>query len=96
MNKWRAFSTRNLACRKYKLNEPQLLTSDQKLSRLIMSEAMLAMFEADPDGSVKHFLTQDKCWVHHFKPETEQKSSSPARKKAKGEPSARKVMASNF
>ena len=31
-----------------------------------MSRANLAIFEANPDGFCKHFVTEDKCWVHHF------------------------------
>ena len=40
---------------------PQLLKPDQKLTRLVISEVNLAMFEADPDGFVERFLTQGKC-----------------------------------
>ena len=47
-----------------------LLTPDQKFTRLVMSEADLARFEADPDRYVKLFLTQDEYWVHHAEPET--------------------------
>ena len=35
---------------------PRLLTPDQKLTRLFMSEANLARFEADPDRFVERFL----------------------------------------
>ena len=35
---------------------PQLLTPDQKLTRLVMSEANLARFEVDPDRFVEHFF----------------------------------------
>ena len=72
-----------------------------KLTKLV-SETNLAMFEADPDGFIERFLTQDECWVHHFKPETKRQtmqwkhSTSPAPKKAKVVPSAGKVMASAF
>ena len=52
----------------------RLLTPDQKLTRLVMSEASLARFEADPDRFVERFLTQDECWVHHFEPETKRQS----------------------
>ena len=54
---------------------PRLLTPDQKLTRLVMSEANLAKFEADPDRFVEHFLTQDKCWVHHFETEFKRKDN---------------------
>ena len=81
---------------------PWLLTPDQKLTRLVMSEANLARFEADPDRFVERFLTQDECWVHHFEPETKRQSmqwkhsTSPASKKAKVVSSTGKVMASIF
>ena len=81
---------------------PRLLTPDQKLTRLVMSEANLARFEADPDRFVERFLTQDECWVHHFEPETKRQSMQrkhstfPAPKKAKVVSSAGKVMASVF
>ena len=80
----------------------QLLTFDQKLTRLVMSEANLAIFEADPGRFVERFLTKDKCWVHHFEPETKRQSmqwkhsTSLAPKKAKVVSSAEKVMASVF
>ena len=40
---------------------PRLLTPDQKLTRLVMSEANLARSEADPDHFGERFLTQDEC-----------------------------------
>ena len=49
---------------------PWNLTPDQKLTRLVMSEANLARVEADPDHFVERFLSQEECWVHHFEPET--------------------------
>ena len=50
---------------------PQLLTPDQKLTRLTMLQANLAFFFlADQASILDHFLTQDECWVHHFEPET--------------------------
>ena len=81
---------------------PPLLTPDQKLTRLVMSEANLARFEADPDRFVERFLTQDECWIHLFEPETKKQSmqwkhsTSPAPKKTKVVLSAGKVMASVF
>ena len=53
---------------------PRLLIPDQKPYQTVMSQANLAMFEADADGVVERFLTQDKCWVHHFKPDTKRQS----------------------
>ena len=81
---------------------PRLLTPDQKLTRLVMSEANLARFEVDPDRFVERFLTQDELWVHHFEPETKRQtmqwkhSTSHAPKKAKVVSSAGKVMVSVF
>ena len=81
---------------------PWLLTPDQKLTRLVTSEANLARFEADPDHFVERFLTQDECWVHHFEPETKKQSmqwkhsTSPTPKNAKVVSSTGKVMTSVF
>ena len=78
---------------------PRLLTPDQKLTRLVMSEANLARFEVDPDRFVERFLTQDELWVHHFEPETKKQSvrwkhsTFSAPKKAKVVSPAGKVMA---
>ena len=52
----------------------RLVTPDQKLIRLVMSEANLARFEADPDRFVERFLTQDECLVYHFEPEIKRQS----------------------
>ena len=81
---------------------PRLLTPDQKLTRLVMSDTNLVRLEADPDRFVERFLTQDECWAHHFEPETKRQSmqwkhsTSLAPKKAKVVPSTEKVMASVF
>lgn len=81
---------------------PRLLTPDQKQTRLVMSLANLALFEADPITFLERFVTQDECWVHHFEPEIKRQSmqwkhpSSPAPKKAEVVSSAGKVMASVF
>ena len=81
---------------------PRLLTPDQKHTRLAMSQANLALFEADPASFLERFITQDECWVHHFEAETKRQSmqwkhpSSPPPKKAKVVSSAGKVMASVF
>ncbi|XP_076054483.1 protein GVQW3-like [Oratosquilla oratoria] len=68
---------------------PQLLTSDQKHTMLIMSQANLALFETDPVSFLERFFTQDEFWVHYIEPETKRQSfqwkhpSSPTPKKAK-------------
>ena len=79
----------------------RLLTPDQKLTRLVISKANLARFEADPDCFVERFLTQEEGWVHHFEPETKRQSmqwkhSTSAPKKAKVVSFSGKVMASVF
>ena len=67
-----------------------------------MSQANLALLEADPVSVLDRFRTQDECWVHHLEPETKQQSiqwkhpSSPPPKKAKMMSLAGKVMASVF
>ena len=81
---------------------PRLLTPDQKLTRLTLSQENIAIFEADQASFIDRFLTQDECWVHHFEPETKKQSmqwkhpGSPPQKKAKVVSSAGKVMASVF
>ena len=81
---------------------PRLLTPDQNHTRLVMSQANLAFFEADPANFLERFFTQEECWVHHFKAETKRQSmqwkhsSSPPPKKANVVSSAGKVMASIF
>ena len=47
---------------------------DQKHTSLVMLQANLAHFEADPASFFLCFRTQDECWVHHFEPETKQQS----------------------
>ena len=79
-----------------------LLTPDQKHTRPVMSQANLAVFDADPDSFRERFLTQDECWIHRFEAETKRQSmqwknhSSPPPKKVKVVSSAGKVMASVF
>ena len=46
------------------------LTPDLKLTRLILTQADYAIIEADQARFLNCFLSQDECWVHHFKPET--------------------------
>ncbi|XP_029634602.1 uncharacterized protein LOC115210258 [Octopus sinensis] len=53
---------------------PRHLTPDQKYTRQVISQANLALFEANPAGFLERFLTQDECWVHHFQPETKRQS----------------------
>ena len=81
---------------------PRLLTPAQKHTRLVMSQANLALFETNPDSFLEHFLTHDECWIYHFEAETKRQSmqwkhpSSPPPKKAKVVSSTGKEMASVF
>ena len=43
---------------------PRLFMPDQKLTRLILSQTNLAIFEADQARFPDRFLTHDECWVH--------------------------------
>ena len=80
------------------------LTPDQTHLRLVISQANLELYEADPASFLKRFLTKDEFWVHHFELETKRQSmhaveappSPPAIKKANVVLSAMKVMTSVF
>ena len=77
---------------------------DQKHTRLVMLQANLVLFEADPASFLESFLTQDECWGHHFEPEPRDQTiimqwkhpSSPPPKKTKVMSSAGKAMTSIF
>ena len=49
-------------CRRFPLDW-RLLTADQKLTRLTLPQANLAIFEADQDSFPDRFFTHDKRWV---------------------------------
>ena len=49
---------------------PRILTPDQKHSRTIRSQADLAIFDANPDGFCKRFVTENERCVYHFETET--------------------------
>ena len=78
---------------------PRLLTPDQKRIRMVTSQASSAIFEANPDGFCKRFVTRDECWVHDFEAGSKQQSmqwkhkTSPVRKKSKVVALSGKVMA---
>ena len=52
----------------------RLLTPVRKHTRLVISQANLALFETNPDSFLERFFTQDECWVHHFEAETKRQS----------------------
>lgn len=77
---------------------PRMLTPDQKRNRVLECEALLAKYQADPEGFLARFVTTDETWVHHFDPESKRQSmqwkhaiSPPPRKFRAG-----KVMATIF
>lgn len=80
---------------------PRLLTPEQKLRRLEISQSHLATLEKDSDF-LAQIVTGDETWVHHWDPETKTESmqwvhkGSPPPKKARTQPSAGKLMATIF
>jgi histone-lysine N-methyltransferase SETMAR len=81
---------------------PRMLTMDQKRTRVVTSEALLARFRHNPENFLARFVTMDETWVHHFDPETKRQSmewkhkGSPPPRKFRVCASAGKVMASIF
>ena len=81
---------------------PRMLTADQKRRRVQVSQELLVEYRANPESFIRHRVTQDETWVHHFDPETKARSmqwkhqGSPAPKKFKVAASSGKVMASIF
>ena len=43
-------------------------------ARLTLSQVNLAIFKANQTNFLGFFLTRDKCWVHHFDPESKRQS----------------------
>ena len=56
---------------------PRLMPPDQKLIRLVLSQANLSIFEADLLSFLDRSLTQAGYWVHYFEPETKRQSMHP-------------------
>jgi histone-lysine N-methyltransferase SETMAR len=80
---------------------PHLLTADQKLIRMKMSEQCLECFNKNKTDFVHRFITVDETWIHHYTPESNQQSkqwieAGSAPKKTRSVPSAGNVMASVF
>ena len=49
---------------------PQMLTADQKRTRLHIFRYLLSCYEEDPGDLIKQVVTQAETWVHHFDPES--------------------------
>jgi histone-lysine N-methyltransferase SETMAR len=81
---------------------PRSLTEEHKEQRKIICSELLARYEAEGDNFLSIIVTGDETWIHHFEPETKRQSmewhhtTSPRKKKFKGIPSARKIMATVF
>lgn len=69
---------------------PHLLTVDQKLIRMNVSQECLGMFQRNATEFLQRFITVDETLIH-YTPEAEASESAP--KKAKTVPLARNVMA---
>lgn len=81
---------------------PRMLTEHQKRNRKMVCRDLLKRFNDDQGTFIDRIVTQDETWVHHYDPETKMQSmqwkhpESPAPRKFRVVPSAKKVMASVF
>jgi len=80
---------------------PKELTVVHKRQRVEVANQFVRRYEEDPSILVR-ILTADKTWVHHYDPDSKRQSmewkhpSSPAKKKFKRQPSAKKIMLTPF
>lgn len=81
---------------------PRLLSEENKRTRVVNSETLLARIRRNPQDFWRRLITVDETWIHHYTPETKEQSKQwiskgePAPKKAKTVKSANKVMATVF
>lgn len=74
-----------------------MLTSEQKRERIIISEANLAVFNSNPKTFLRRFVRVDETWVHCFDPEFKVQSKecrrrgSPPPRHFRVQPSAGKI-----
>jgi hypothetical protein len=77
---------------------PKALMDEHKRMRLDVCSHHLAHYHEEGDNFLQRIITGDETWVHHYQPETKQKSmqwkhpSSPVAKKFKTQTSADKLM----
>jgi len=77
---------------------PQLLTQDQKTTRVQMSRSFLSRFHREGDQFLHRIVTMDETWLYLYEPESKQQSmvwkhpDSPHPKKARTSKSAGKFM----
>ena len=50
---------------------PRLLTVEQKRYRMTTSEHYLDMVKRNPKEFLRHFVTADETWIHHYTPKKE-------------------------
>ena len=81
---------------------PRLLSSEQKTTRVEISQRLLNRFEEEGNAFLERILTCDETWVHHYTPESKRASmewrrkSEAAPKKAKVKLLAGKVLSTVF
>ena len=81
---------------------PRVLTDQQKLERVDVSQHNLDMFKHNRKEFLRRFVTVDETWIHHYTPETKEQSKQwveaggSAPKSSKTQQSAGKVMATVF
>ena len=55
---------------------PQMLTDDQKRTRLNISRYLQSRYEDDSVDFIERVVTQDETWVHHFDTELKMQSKT--------------------
>lgn len=53
---------------------PQMLTDQQKQTRLQIAHTLLAQYEEEGEEFLQSIITMDEIWVHYFMPETKRMS----------------------
>jgi len=74
---------------------PKYLKEDKKRQRCQLSEQLLKFFRRDPNDFLSRLVTIDETWLHHYDPETKQRSmerhsGSPRPKKSRFQKSSGK------
>lgn len=81
---------------------PHLLTSEQKRTRMKLSQQHLDLFLKNKTDFTRRFITMDETWVYHYDPELRQQTAEwteagcSAPKQPKWSKSSKKIMASVF
>ena len=81
---------------------PRSLTAQDRILRVTSSQEFLDLFTSEQDKFVRHIVTGDETWIHHWNPESKQESmqwrhaSSSPPSKIKLQTSVGKIMATIF